>query len=224
MVATVSEVKVLALKIVRVCVGRPGEVSFGGKVITTGIFKSALDGSVAVKRSNLAGDGQADLTVHGGRNKAIYAYPHDHYRYWADELAVNALEDAQFGENLTVSGWSESEVVIGDRYKIGSAVVTVTQPRLPCFKLGIRLDDAGFPKRFLDSGRLGMYLRVEEEGALQCGDTFELIDRPTHGISLYDLWQTVFRDNGDANLAMKQLLHLDEGWRRRLRQKIATNQ
>ncbi len=134
------------------------------------------------------------------------------------------MEDAQFGENLTVSGWSESEILIGDRYKIGSAVVTVTQPRLPCFKLGIRLNDAGFPKRFLDSGRLGMYLRVEEEGVLQCGDTLELIDRPTHGISLHDLWQTIFHDNGDAELAMKQLPHLDEGWQRRLRQKTAAIQ
>ena len=213
------EVSVLALRIVRVCVGRPAAVGCNGKIVTTGIFKSPVDGSVAVKRLNLAGDGQADLTVHGGRNKAIYVYPHDHYQYWADELGVEAVEDAQFGENLTVSGWSEDEVVIGDRYRIGTAIVTVTQPRLPCFKLGIRVGDAGFPKRFLDSGRLGMYLRVEKEGAPQCGDTFELLERPTHGISLHVLWRIVFCEDGYANLALEQLPHLDAGWLRRLRRK-----
>ena len=209
----------MTLRIVQVCVGRPTEVSFNGKSVTTGIFKSPVDGSNVVNLLNLIGDGQADLTVHGGRDKAIYAYSQGHYAYWAKELGVDALEDAQFGENLTVAGLSEEEVIIGDRYKIGTAVVTVTQPRLPCFKLGIRIGDETFPQRFLNSGRLGMYLRVEEEGALQCGDTFDLIDRPDHGISLHDLWQTVFRNEGDANLALENLAHLDAGWIRRLRHK-----
>jgi MOSC domain-containing protein YiiM len=211
----------MTMRIVRVCIGRPADIEFDGKMVTTGIFKSPVDNNVAVGLLNLAGDGQADLTVHGGRDKAIYAYSQDHYDYWAKELGIAKLEDAQFGENLTVAGLSEDEVIVGDRYKVGSATVTVTQPRLPCFKLGIRLGDKAFPKRFLDSGRLGMYLRVEEEGALQCGDTFDLIDRPDHGISLHDLWQTVFRNDGDADLALENLQHLDAGWIRRLRQKAA---
>lgn len=212
----------MTLRIVQVSVGRPTEVSFDGKSVTTGIFKSPVEGSVEVKLHNLAGDGQADLTVHGGRDKAIYAYSQDHYGYWTKELCVNALEDAQFGENLTVAGLSEEEVIVGDSYKIGTAVVTVTQPRLPCFKLGIRIGDKTFPQRFLNSGRLGMYLRVEEEGALQCGDIFDLIDRPDHGISLHNLWQTVFRNEGDADLALENLPHLDAGWLRRLRHESVT--
>lgn len=209
----------MTIQIVQVCVGEPADVEFDGKIVTTGIFKSPVEGSVEVSSLNLVGDGQADLTVHGGRDKAIYVYSQDHYDYWARELGVGKLEDAQFGENLTVTGLSEDEVVIGDRYKVGSTTVTVAQPRLPCFKLGIRIGDKAFPKQFLDSGRLGMYLRVTEEGALQCGDTFELIDRPDHGISLHDLWQTVFRNEGDADLALENLAHLDAGWLRRLRQK-----
>jgi MOSC domain-containing protein YiiM len=199
-------------------------LSLNGKTVLTGIFKSPVEGSVEVKLFNLAGDGQADLTVHGGRDKAIYAYSQEHYMYWAKELGVDTLEDAQFGENLTVAGLSENEVVIGDSYKVGTAIVTVTQPRLPCFKLGIRIGDKSFPRRFLDSGRLGMYLRVVEEGALQCGDTLDLIDRPAHGITLHDLWRTIFHDDGDAKLALEQLPHIDAGWLRRLRHKIAADQ
>jgi MOSC domain-containing protein YiiM len=214
----------MTMRIVQVCVGRPAAVEFDGKTVSTGIFKSPVVGKVEVRWLNLAGDGQADLTVHGGSNKAVYVYSQDHYEYWAKEIGVAALEDAQFGENLTVAGLSESDVIIGDRYKIGSAIVTVTQPRLPCFKLGVRVGDAAFPRRFLESGRLGMYLRVEEEGVLQCGDTFDLIERPAHGISLHALWRMVFRDDGDANLALQHLAHLDAGWLRRLRRKSAVDQ
>jgi MOSC domain-containing protein YiiM len=212
------------MHIAQVCVGGPTAIDVNGKTVLTGIFKSPVEGSVEVKLFNLAGDGQADLTVHGGRDKAIYAYSQEHYGHWTKELGVDTLEDAQFGENLTVAGLSENEVVIGDSYKVGTAIVTVTQPRLPCFKLGIRIGDKSFPRRFLDSGRLGMYLRVVEEGALQCGDTFDLIDRPAHGITLHDLWRTIFHDDGDAKLALEQLPHLDAGWLRRLRHKIAIDQ
>jgi MOSC domain-containing protein YiiM len=212
------------MHIAQVCVGGPTAIDANGKTVLTGIFNSPVEGSVEVKLFNLAGDGQADRTVHGGRDKAIYAYSQEHYVYWAKELGVDTLEDAQFGENLTVAGLSENEVVIGDSYKVGTAIVTVTQPRLPCFKLGIRIGDTSFPRRFLDSGRLGMYLRVVEEGALQCGDAFDLIDRPAHGITLHDLWRTIFHDDGDAKLALEQLPHLDAGWLRRLRHKIAIDQ
>jgi len=213
----------MTMQIAQVCVGGPAEVDVNGKTVLTGIFKTPVEGSIDVRILNLAGDGQADLKVHGGRNKAIYVYPQEHYQYWAKEFGVDALEAAQFGENLTVTGLTEKQVIIGDSYKIGTSIVTVTQPRLPCFKLGIRIGDQGFPNQFLESGRLGLYLRVEEEGALQCGDTFDLIDRPAHGISLHDLWQIVFRNDGDANRALDHLPHLDAGWLRRLRQKSVTD-
>jgi MOSC domain-containing protein YiiM len=211
-------------RITQVCVGRPAEVNVNGRIVLSGIFKSPVKGSVEVNSFNLAGDGQADLTVHGGRDKAIYAYPQEHYAYWAKALGVDTLEDAQFGENLTVTGLTEENVIIGDKYKVGTAIVMVTQPRLPCFKLGIRIGDEAFPRRFLDSGRLGLYLRVETEGVLRCGDTFQLIERPTHGISVHDLWRMVFRSQGDAQLALEHLRHLDAGWLRRLKRKAVSDQ
>jgi MOSC domain-containing protein YiiM len=212
----------------------PADVCFKGKNHTTGIFKRPVDGKVAVNLLHLNGDGQADLKVHGGRDKAVYVYPACHYETWERELGVESLEAAQFGENLTVGGLTEKRVTIGDRYRVGSAVVTVTQPRIPCFKLGIRMNDASFPNRFLASGRLGFYMRVLETGELQTGDTFELLDRPEHGISVHDLWQIVFVDGGSseaAQIALEMLPHIDEGWQKRLRRitqqqtdKISANQ
>jgi len=208
------------VKIVEVCVGEPRTVRHGRKEVTTGIFKTPVSGKVHAGLLNLAGDRQADLSVHGGRDKALYVYPHEHYRYWAGELGKSSLEPAQFGENLTVTGMTEETVVIGNQYRLGDVVATVAQPRLPCFKLGIRVGDDAFPKRFLASGRLGFYLRVEQQGTLQKGDSIELLQRPDHGISVQALWQTVFDDNRDRAFAQKALDALpliDAGWVRRLK-------
>jgi len=209
------------MNIVEVCVGEPGTVYHGRKKVSTGIIKSPIDGKVFAGFSNLVGDGQADLSVHGGRDKAIYVYPHEHYAVWARELGHANLEPAQFGENLTVTDMIEESVVIGDRYRFGDVVATVAQPRLPCFKLGIRLGDKAFPNRFLASGRLGFYLRVERQGTLQKGDSIELLYRPDHGISVQGLWQIVFGENRDVQAA-QQALHslplIDGGWVRRLKQ------
>ncbi len=212
------------MKIVEVCVGLPKSVHSGRKLVSTGIFKSPVHGEVFAGLQHLAGDGQADLSVHGGLDKALYAYPQEHYSFWAKELGVSKLDSSQFGENLTVSGMTERSVVLGDRYRLGNVIATVTQPRLPCFKLGIRMADDTFPNRFLLSGRLGFYLRVEQEGTVQAGDTIELLQRPAHQISIFRLWQIVFsaeRDVADARLALDHLHYLDAGWRRRLRQIVA---
>jgi MOSC domain-containing protein YiiM len=198
----------------------PASVCFEGKEYTTAIFKRPVDGTVAVNLLNLGGDGQADLKVHGGRNKAVYIYPACHYVTWEQELGRGALEAAQFGENLTVGGLNEETVIIGDQFRIGSATVVVTQPRLPCFKLGIRMNDKDFPKRFLASGRLGFYLRVLETGELQTGDALELLERDAYGISVHGLWQLVFgaeKDAATAAHALQVLPHIDAGWQRRLR-------
>jgi MOSC domain-containing protein YiiM len=212
------------MKIVEVCVGIPKSVHSGRKIVSTGIFKAPVQGEIFAGLQHLAGDGQADLSVHGGRDKALYAYPHEHYAFWSKELSVRNLESSQFGENLTVTGMMETSVVLGDRYRLGNAVATVTQPRLPCFKLGIRMADDTFPNRFLLSGRLGFYLRVEQEGTVQTGDTIELLQRPAHEISIRRLWQIVFageRNAADAQFALDNLLDLDAGWLRRLRQIVA---
>jgi MOSC domain-containing protein YiiM len=208
------------VRIVDVCVGLPTSVRYRGKATTTGIFKRPVAGHVRAGFFNLEGDGQADLSVHGGRDKAMYAYSQEHYAAWANELGRKELEPSQFGENLTVRGMTEDSVIVGDRYRFGCVYATVTQPRLPCFKLGIRLDDDEFPNRLLASGRLGFYLRVEEEGTLQRGDSIELLERPQHGISVMTLWQSVFGGGSDASTAqytLDSLPDLDAGWIRRLK-------
>lgn len=208
-----------------IAVGMPTEIRHNGKTKMTGIFKTPVDGRVSVSLLGITGDGQADLTVHGGRNKAVYVYPECHYKPWAEELGLSELEPSQFGENLTVRGLSEQTVAIGDSYQIGSVTVIVTQPRLPCFKLGIRMKDDSFPQRFLQSGRLGFYLGVEQEGEFGRGERFELIDRPGHGITVHDLWHTVFgleADKEKAERCLELLPHLDAGWKRRLRKIVGS--
>ncbi|MCI0518429.1 MAG: MOSC domain-containing protein [Woeseiaceae bacterium] len=213
------------MKIIEVCAGMPRTVYSGRKLVSTGIFKLPVQGEVYAGIEHLAGDGQADLTVHGGQDKALYAYSTEHYPVWAKELGVAKLESSQFGENLTVSGMLEDSVMPGDRYRFGHVIAVVTQPRLPCFKLGIRMGDDTFPNRFLKSGRLGFYLRVEQPGVLQAGDPVELLERAAHRISISDLWQMVFgaeRHPADAQRALDCLPFLDAGWQRRLRQIVAS--
>jgi len=204
----------------RISIGQPRAVMHDGREVETGIYKSPVEGPVRVTETGIVGDGQADLTVHGGRDKAVYAYPLKHYPTWAAELGVTELEDSQFGENFAVTEIDEDGVCVGDRFRFGSVVAVVAQPRLPCFKLGIRMGDPGFPPRFLQSGRLGIYLRIETEGETQAGDSFELVDRAGHGITVTGLWRCVFGKDVDRELArqcLEVMPHLDEGWRRRLR-------
>jgi MOSC domain-containing protein YiiM len=206
------------MKIIHVSVGEPQEVEFEGKRVLTSIFKSPVEGKVEVRLQNIDGDRQSDLTVHGGRNKAIYVYSIDYYEGWSKELGAESLQIAQFGENLTVSGGRDNEVRIGSRYRFGEVEATVTQPRLPCFKLGIRMNDKTFPKTFWDRGRLGFYLRVDKEGSLGQGDSIELIEQPEHDITIRRLFD-IAKHGGpdDAVDAMAKLAHLDSGWMRRLR-------
>jgi len=156
-------------------VGVPREVESRGKMVRTSIFKAAIAGSVRVAALNIAGDEQSDLSVHGGVDKAVYAYPSEHYSFWRSELPELEFPWGAFGENLTVEGLPENEVRIGDRYRAGSAEFVVTQPRIPCFKLGIRFNRPDMVKRFLRSGRSGFYLAVLREGDIAAGDRIELI-------------------------------------------------
>jgi len=161
-------------RIVSVNVGLPREVKVRDGVVFTGIFKAPVAGRVKVGMLNLAGDGQADLSVHGGPDKAICCYPVEHYQSWRAELPDIALDWGMFGENLTVQGLHEETVYIGDQFRIGSATVQVTQPRMPCYKLGLRFSRLDMVRRFWASGRSGSYLRVLEEGEVGAGDTVEL--------------------------------------------------
>jgi MOSC domain-containing protein YiiM len=174
-------------RILSVNVGVPRKVSWNGGEVTTGIFKERVAGRVILRRLNLDGDRQADLTVHGGVNKAVYVYPSEHYPYWQKQLPGVTLPWGMFGENLTTEGLREEETHIGDRFRIGSALLMVTQPRLPCFKLGLKFGRDDMPKRFLVSERTGFYLAVVEEGEIGAGDAIELEHRREKTVSVAEL-------------------------------------
>jgi len=188
--------------VLQINVSLPTIVNFNGNKIETGIFKKPVAGKVGVRRLNLEGDAQSDLTVHGGADKAVYAYPLEQYEYWKNELSNSNLEWGIFGENLTVEGFDENNVCIGDRMKIGSAIFAVTQPRMPCFKLGIRFGDPTIVKRFYKSGKWGFYLSVLEEGEIETGDEIFVTDRLSD-ISLADVSRCFLDPSVDSSLLAK---------------------
>jgi MOSC domain-containing protein YiiM len=175
------------MKIVSLNVGLPRALRVRDREVTTGIFKSPVPGPVMLRRLNLDGDRQADLENHGGRNKAVYAYPSEHYEFWRGELPGMDLPWGIFGENLTIEGLMEDAACIGDHFRIGEAVVAVSQPRIPCYKLGFRFGRDDIVKRFLASGRSGIYFSVVEEGMVKAGDAIERIHRNEHGISVAEI-------------------------------------
>ena len=210
------------MRILSVNVGRPREVEWRGEKVRTSIWKAPVAGRVAVRRTNLAGDEQSDLSVHGGPEKAVYVYPSEHYPFWRAELPGTELGFGQFGENLTSEGLLESELAIGDRLRIGSAEFQVTQPRVPCFKLGIRFGRPEFVKSFLRAGRSGFYLAVLREGELAAGDTVERIPIGTPSLSVAEvaaLYAGRVTDRERIRLA-SELAELPEGWREGFRQAL----
>ncbi len=175
------------MKLVSVNIGLPREVIWHGRSVTTGIFKQPVPGRVALRKLNLDGDRQADLTVHGGQYKAVYCYPIAHYDYWKRALPGRELPIGIFGENFTTDGLLEDSVYLGDQVSIGSAEVIVTQPRLPCYKLGVRFQSDDMVKRFLASGRTGFYLAVSREGEVGAGDEMRVIGRDPNGIPVSEV-------------------------------------
>ena len=167
-------------KVISVNVGLPRDVEWKGRIVTTGFFKEPVSGRIAVRRLNLEGDGQADLSVHGGFGKAVYVYPAEHYDYWRRELPGTPLPWGAFGENLSTEGLLEEDVHIDDQFRIGSAEFKVTQPRQPCYKLSVRFGRDDIVKRFLISQRPGFYVAVLQEGAVGAGDTIELVSRDSN--------------------------------------------
>lgn len=172
------------MKVLSVNVGLPRIVEYNGEPVSTAIFKDPVKGPVKVGSVNLEGDRQADLSVHGGYYKAVYAYPSEHYPFWRGEYPDMDLPYGMFGENLTIEGLTEDEVSAGDRLRIGTAEFLVTQPRLPCFKLGIRFGRMDIIKRFFKSGRSGFYLAIEKTGELEKGDPIEILSRDPDGESI----------------------------------------
>lgn len=175
------------MKLVSVNIGLPREVTWRGRKTTTAIYKQPAEGRIALRKLNLDGDLQADLTVHGGEHKAVYCYPHIHYDYWRRELPGQELPLGVFGENFTTDGLLEDSVQLGDRFSVGSAEVVVTQPRLPCYKLGIRFQSDDMVKRFFASRRTGFYLAVAREGEVGTGDEMKVIARDPNGVPVSEI-------------------------------------
>jgi MOSC domain-containing protein YiiM len=202
-------------RLISVNVGQPRDVEWQGKIVSTGIFKAPVDGRVRVTRTNLEGDGQADLTVHGGVDKAVYGYPSEHYDFWRNEYPDLHFDWAFFGENLTTEGLFEDEVRIGDRFRIGTAEITVTHPRMPCFKLGLRAGRNDIVKRFLKAERSGFYFSVSREGELGAGDTIERIEQHPTPLSVKHVVQLYTAKTPDRELMNLAISHpvLPEGWR-----------
>lgn len=191
------------MKVLSLNVGLPQRVPFHDREVTTSIFKSPVPGPLMLRRLNLDGDFQSDLEVHGGKNKALYAYPSEHYDYWRELLPDYEFSLGNFGENLSTEGLREQDACIGDVYRVGGATVRVTQPRMPCYKLGIRFGRDDMVKRFLASGRSGIYFYVVEEGLINVGDTIEKINAVPNGISIWDVNQAYAHTGENIELARR---------------------
>lgn len=211
------------MRIISVNVGLPREVGAQGRTVLTSIFKTAVSGRVRVRRLNLDGDRQSDLDVHGGAHKAVYAYPAEHYAFWRAELPAHDLPWGAFGENATTEGLREDSVSVGDRFRIGAAELVVTQPRMPCFKLGIRFGRPDMVDRFLRSGRSGFYLSVAEEGEIQAGDAITLMSRADGALTVAQLVALYTAPAADPALLRRasELEALPAGWRAHFRKRLA---
>ena len=215
------------MKVVSVNVGLPREVAWHGRIVRTSIFKRPVDGRVALTTLNLDGDRQADLSVHGGPFKAVYCYPSEHYAYWKQQLPGRELPVAIFGENFTTAGMAEHTVHIGDQFAIGSAHVVVTQPRMPCFKLGVRFQSNDMVRRFLASGRSGFYLAVRREGEVGAGDEVVLISRDPGAVPVSEITRLYAVESPDAAdlESMRRAVGvaaLPESWKEYFREQLET--
>jgi MOSC domain-containing protein YiiM len=213
------------MKLVALSVGGPRDIEWRGDFVRTSIFKERVTGARHVSPLNIDGDRQSDLSVHGGPYKAVYAYPSEHYPLWRSELSEPDLAWGGFGENLTTEGLTERDVCVGDCLRIGDAEFVVTQPRLPCFKLGIRRNRADIIKRFQQSGRSGFYLSVRREGVVQEGDPIEFVARDERSLSIAATVQLFYTHDAqelDPELLRMAATHpeLTPSWREDFSQRL----
>jgi len=203
------------MKLLSLNVGLPRIVEYNGEPVATGIFKQPVPGPVLLRTLNLDGDRQADLSVHGGVSKAVYAYPSEHYEFWKKELPDMKLPYGMFGENFTTQGLFEDKINVGDRLRVGKAELVVTEPRLPCYKLGIKFGRVDIIKRFLQSRRTGFYFAVLKEGEVKAGDELELLERDPNGITISDITRLYAFEKNDLKTMGRvvKLEALSESWR-----------
>jgi MOSC domain-containing protein YiiM len=203
------------MTLISVNVGLPRIVMSNGDPVSTGIFKEPVAGRVMLRTLNLDGDRQADLSVHGGPSKAVYVYPSEHYDYWKHELPGMKLPWGMLGENFTTTGLFESELNIGDKFQVGSAIVMVTEPRMPCYKLGIRFGRSDIVKRFLASERTGFYFAVLQEGEVGAGDGIQLIEASKRSVKVSDITQLYTREKHNIALLRRaiEVEALPDSWK-----------
>lgn len=210
------------MKILSINVSEPQKVIFNGKELITSIYKKPISGSADVTDVGISGDLQADLKVHGGYDKAVYAYSYKHYKLWSEEMGQEYNDYGLVGENLTVDDFDEKLINIGDEFEVGSCVLQVSQPRIPCYKIGIKMNSRDFPKKFSNSGLLGSYLRVIKTGSIKSGDEMKLIKKEEESLSLYDISDILFKDisNVEKMKAALNLKYLTEEIKERFRERL----
>ncbi len=203
------------MKLLSVNVSLPKEVIHKGKPVRTRIFKEPVNGRVGVKFLNLEGDGQADLMGHGGEFRAVYAYSFDNYTYWESKLGRSDFKVGQFGENFTVEGLLDEDVHVGDVFRIGTSLFEVTQPRVPCYKLAMKMEVEGFYNQILESGRLGFYFKVLEEGEVGAGDTIEKVKTDPVGMNISEVNRLMYydKDNLEEMTKALEIEALSPGWK-----------
>ena len=210
------------MKLLSVNVGLPQEIEVNGKTVRTSIWKNPVQGRIHVSMLNVDGDQQSDLTVHGGVDKAVYLYPSEHYAYWRAQLSDIELPWGVFGENFSAEGILEDEIRIGDRLRIGSAEFIVTQPRMPCYKLGIRFNRRDMIKRFLESKRTGLYLRVLREGEVAADDAIDFVHKQERGVTITDIVSLYSTDAHNQELLGRaiELPALPQSWKDYFRKRL----
>jgi MOSC domain-containing protein YiiM len=210
------------VRVISINVGRPRLIRWQGQTYSTGIFKQPIAGRVMLRRTNLDGDRQADLSAHGGPDKAVYGYPSEHYPYWRNVLSTRDLAWGSFGENLTMEGMLETEVSVGDRFRLGSAIVMVKTPRIPCLKLAARFNRSTMIKEFLHSGYSGLYFSVVEEGEIGAGDQFQFLGGETPTLSIAEINRLYVSPPSDVELLKRatQVKSLPASWRDHFQAKL----
>ncbi len=206
---------IVLMKIISLNLGLPRQVNYRGEIVNTGIFKEPIQHRVKLRKLNLDGDKQADLTVHGGIDKAVYSYAKEHYEFWRKDLQDMSLPWGMFGENFTTVGLLEESVNIGDAFQIGTARVIATQPRMPCYKLGVKFGRMDIIKRFLASGLTGIYFKVLQEGEVGTGDEIKLINRDQYNVTVRDIVRLYTVDREDVQTMERaiKVKDLPDGWR-----------
>ena len=210
------------MKLLSINISEPKKITFNGKELITSIYKMPVDKEVEVGQLGIEGDRQADLQVHGGYDKAVYAYSHAHYSHWSDIMKKSYDEFGLVGENLTIDNFDERDVLVGDEYKIGTTLLQISQPRIPCYKVGIKMNSREFPKLFSQSGLLGSYMRVIEPGRINIGDSVELSKRNDDSMSIFEISQLLFVDlkNIEGMKRAIDLKHLSEEIKEKFRERL----